>query len=189
METLLLASASPRRKELLERLGYVLEVCPSNVDETPFEGEDPVEFAERMAAAKAVDHPGLLVSADTVVHLDGDILGKPKTQTEAVRMLERLSGRTHIVTTGVCVGRALRKIFSVSTRVQFRPLKAEEIHAYVATGDPMDKAGAYGIQGQAAAFVLTVDGSYTNVVGLPLAEVVRALSANGCPPRYLKEEL
>ena len=165
MESVLLASASPRRKELLERVGYSLEVCPSDVDETPFPGEDPIEFAERMAAAKAMDHKGLLVSADTVVHLDGEILGKPTSQTEAVRMLERLSGRSHIVTTGVCVGRALRKIFSVSTRVHFRPLKAEEIHAYVATGDCMDKAGAYGIQGQAAAFVLTVDGSYTNVVG------------------------
>ena len=102
-------------------------------------------------------------------------------------MLERLSGRSHTVTTGVCVGRTLRKIFSVSTRVCFRHLKPEEIHSYVATGEPMDKAGAYGIQGQAACFVLTVDGSYTNVVGLPVAEVVRALSANGYPPPFRVE--
>lgn len=189
MEKILLASASPRRSELLERIGYVLEICPSDVDETPFPQENPVDFAERMAAAKAAEHSSpsktnLLVAADTVVHLDGEILGKPKSHTDAVRMLERLSGRTHTVTTGVCVGRRLRKIFSVSTRVCFRHLKAEEIQSYVATGEPMDKAGAYGIQGQAAGFVLTVDGSYTNVVGLPLAEVVRALSANKCPPPF-----
>jgi septum formation protein len=188
LETVLLASASPRRRELLERIGYVLEICPSDVDETPFPDENPVDFAERMAAAKAADHKGLLVSADTVVHLDGEILGKPKSQTDAVRMLERLSGRAHTVTTGVCVGRSLRKIFSVSTRVCFRHLKPEEIHAYVVTGESMDKAGAYGIQGQAAGFVLTVDGSYTNVVGLPLAEVLRALSANGCPPPFRRDK-
>lgn len=184
MERIVLASASPRRKELLERLGYSLTICPSDIDETPFTGEEPIEFAERMAAAKAADHKGLLVAADTVVHVGGEILGKPTSQTDAVRMLERLSGRNHIVTTGVCVGRSLRKIFSVSTRVCFRHLKPEEIHDYVATGEPMDKAGGYGIQGMAACFVLTVDGSYTNVVGLPLAEVVRALTANGCPPQF-----
>jgi septum formation protein len=193
VEKILLASASPRRRELLERIGYILEICPSDVDETPFPDEDPVDFAERMAAAKAAEYSGqakkdLLVAADTVVHLEGEILGKPKTQTDAVRMLERLSGRTHTVTTGVCVGRRLRKIFSVSTEVCFRHLKAEEIQAYVATGEPMDKAGAYGIQGQAAGFVLTVTGSYTNVVGLPLAEVVRALSANKCPPPFCMDD-
>jgi septum formation protein len=193
VEKIFLASASPRRRELLERIGYTLVICPSDIDETPLEEEDAVDFAERMAAAKAAAQSGpakrsLLISADTVVHIDGEILGKPKNQTDAVRMLERLSGRTHTVTTGVCVGRALRRIFSVSTQVCFRHLKPEEIQAYVATGEPMDKAGAYGIQGQAAGFVLTVDGSYTNVVGLPLAEVVRALTANKCPPPFCVEE-
>ena len=188
METIRLASASPRRKELLQRLGYVLEVCPSDIDETPFPGESAVDFAERMAAEKAGAHKGLVVAADTVVHTENELLGKPRNQTDAVRMLERLSGRTHTVTTGVCVGRALRKIFSVSTQVTFRSLKPEEIQAYVATGEPMDKAGSYGIQGQAASFVLTIDGSYTNVVGLPLAEVVRVLSAHGAPPPFRMED-
>ena len=187
MDVIRLASGSPRRKELLERLGYRLEICPSDIDETPFPAEDAIDFAERMAAAKAASHKGLVIAADTVVHTEHELLGKPTSQTDAVRMLERLSGRSHTVTTGVCVGRALRKIFSVSTRVTFRHLKPEEIQAYVATGEPMDKAGGYGIQGQAAGFVLTIDGSYTNVVGLPLAEVVRALTANGAPPPFRME--
>ncbi|MFO7155798.1 MAG: Maf family protein [Pseudomonadota bacterium] len=177
----ILASASPRRQQLLASAGLDFEVEPSRAVEEHVPGEDPAHAAMRLARAKAFDvfarRPGSLVlAADTVVAVDDRILGKPKSPAEAEKMLELLSGRAHRVVTGVCLlGPDRDETFHVSTEVVFRPLGAEEIRAYVKTGEPMDKAGAYAIQGGAAGFVREIHGSYTNVVGLPLAECLERL--------------
>jgi len=178
-----LASASPRRAALLASAGVRVTVAPSGVAETVRTGEDPSSHARRLAGAKARDvalrtDARFFVGADTVVVLDGAMLGKPVDAAEAAEMLRRLSGRVHEVLTGYEVydretDRALGGI--VSTRVQFKALRDAEIATYIGTGDALDKAGAYGIQGGAAYMVERLDGSYTNVVGLPLAEVVEAL--------------
>jgi septum formation protein len=179
---LTLASGSPRRRALLGSIGLELEVRPSDVDETPRPGEDPVAYARRLAASKVLGVEGWALAADTVVHRDGRIWGKPEGPDDAVRMLEALSGRAHTVTTGVALGPPDRRVvFAESTEVVFRDLLREEILAYVASGEPLDKAGAYGIQGGAAGFVRQIDGSYTNVVGLPLSQVVEQLRALGFP--------
>lgn len=144
-------------------------------------GEEPARAAERLARTKAAEvfarrPDALVLAADTVVAIEGRILGKPRSPAEAEEMLALLSGRSHRVITGVCLlGPRREEVFHASTEVIFRPLRAEEIRAYVDSGEPMDKAGAYAIQGGAAGFVREIHGSYTNVVGLPLAECVERL--------------
>lgn len=178
MPRVVLASASPRRLELLRRLGVEPEVRPAHVDEAPHAGEAPPVTVARLAAAKAraVDAPGdvLVIGADTEVVLDGEVLGKPGDAGQAAAMLRRLSGRAHTVITGVHLRCRDREAGSVeATTVWFRPLSEEEIAAYVAGPEPYDKAGGYAIQGAGGAFVERIAGSDTNVVGLPLATVVR----------------
>ena len=176
---LILASASPRRRALLASLGLDLECMASERPEIPEPGEDPERFACRVANEKALAvaerRQGVWVLAgDTVVELDGEILGKPASADEAKRMLSSLSGRRHQVVTAVALvdtHGALRESFAVKSAVTFRVLSTDEISRYVAGGEPMDKAGAYAIQGGAADFVREVVGSYSNVVGLPLDEV------------------
>lgn len=187
---LVLASASPRRRALLSRAGYRARIMKPAVDERPRPGEAPTTYARRLAVAKAKVIAGrlppphgvrILVACDTVVAIGRTILGKPRDRADARRMLRRLSGREHSVISGVALlrhasnGRRAQRCFTVVTRVQFRRLNPDEIEDYIATGDPMDKAGAYGIQEGAAHFVRSIDGSVTNVIGLPLAEVVEQL--------------
>ena len=178
---IILASESPRRKELLSQLGVSFDVVPSGIDEIPWPSEAPASYALRNASDKAravfEKTGGLVLSADTIVVCDEHILEKPADGEHARRMLRMLSGRWHEVLTGVCIladGRESARV--VRTRVQFKPLTDQQIDAYVATGEPMDKAGAYAIQGGAAGFIEQVEGSYSNVVGLPL-EVLRELLA------------
>ena len=180
LENVVLASASPRRCELLSGLGMEFTVQIPEIDEAPRPDEAPTAFAERLAgekaAAIAAGPETTVIAADTIVVLDGSILGKPADADEAFNMLISLSGRTHEVITGVCVRRGDKsKVFSVVTKVIFRTLEKEEILSYIASGCPMDKAGAYAIQGGAAHMVRAIEGSYTNVVGLPLCELHEAL--------------
>ncbi len=173
---LVLASASPRRREILANAGFTFEVRPAEVDETPLEGEEPVEHVRRLARLKAeavARGPGeVVLAADTIVTVDGAILGKPTDAGEAKRMLERLSGRGHDVVTGICLRYGGGLIVDAArTRVWFLDLSHGEIEAYVASGEPLDKAGAYGIQGLASKFVRRIEGCYFNVVGLPVALV------------------
>jgi septum formation protein len=184
METkqkLILASTSPRRAELLAAAGLSFDVIPPDADEKWRAGESPAEYAERTAREKAKSLTGragsIVLGADTVVAAEGRILGKPADADDAKAMLRLLSGKLHEVITGVCLHSTQKTVcFHVTTAVLFRDLSEEEIAAYVATGDPLDKAGAYAIQNGAAAMVRRIDGSYSNVVGLPLCEVVEALS-------------
>jgi nucleoside triphosphate pyrophosphatase len=189
---LLLASASPRRRELLERMGLALQVAPADIDETPQAGEAPMEYARRIAATKC-DHvagarpPSTLpvLAADTSVVVDGAVFGKPTDADDARGMLARLGGRRHDVITAYRIragGRHLDR--AVTTTVSFRALQAAEIDAYVASEEWRGKAGGYAIQGIAAAFVTDVRGSITNVIGLPLAEVLADLLALGALPHY-----
>lgn len=189
MNPLVLASASPRRAELLRSAGIPFDVVVADIDETILAGEGPEDFVRRVAEAKAraagERAPGRFVlAADTVVVVEGDILGKPKDTEDAARMLRLLSDRAHRVMTGVVLvlpasadlredvpHRAGVRAAVVVTTVEFARLTDAEIYRYVASGEPMDKAGAYAIQGLASRFVTRVDGSYTNVVGLPLALV------------------
>jgi septum formation protein len=155
-----------------------VEVRPSNVDETHRPGEPPVDYATRLARTKAgaAGGDGVVVAADTVVHLDGAVFGKPEDRAHGAKILASLSGRWHAVTTGVCVRRGeVERAFAVTTRVRFRALTDAEIAAYLETGEADDKAGAYGIQGRAGAFVAEVAGSWTNVMGLPVEETLAAL--------------
>lgn len=174
--SLILVSASPRRSDLLRLAGLDFTVRPADVDETPLPGEAPGDLALRLACAKAralpvPDRPALLVAADTVVAIDGTTLGKPRDPADARRMLGLLSGRTHQVITGVAL-RVLPEETLVSDRVlslvTFVPMSGEEIDWYAATGEGMDKAGAYALQGIGAYFIASIEGSYTNVIGLPL---------------------
>jgi septum formation protein len=196
---LILASASPRRQELLRAAGVAITVLPTNIPEVPLDGEAPKVFAERLAREKAWaifrQRPNdYVLGADTIVVVDGQILGKPANRTDAERMLKLLSGRTHEVTTGVCLmgpkvgsnasasrkaGNSLGDTRSETTRVTMTALSEEEIRAYVATGEPMDKAGAYAIQGLASRWIPRIDGDYSNVVGLPIALVYRMLKEVG----------
>lgn len=173
-----LASASPRRRELLARLGIEPVVRPSDVDESTLPGEEPAAHVARLACAKARaaehDEHDLVIAADTEVVLDGAVLGKPADDAAATALLRSLSGRTHLVLTGVHVLHGDREASAVEvTEVRLRDLGDDEITAYVATGEPFDKAGGYGIQGAGGMFVERIDGSDSNVVGLPLATVVR----------------
>lgn len=186
---LVLASASPRRRAMLTPLGYPMRVAPAEIDETPWPHEAPVDFALRMAVEKAMAVPvqagETVLAADTVVHLAGTIFGKPRDNEDAERMLSVLSDREHEVTTAFCLLHSgLRRARAVSTRVRFRALSAGEVAGYVATGEPLDKAGAYGIQGVGGMLVLSIQGSYSNVVGLPLAELFEELAALGWPPPF-----
>jgi septum formation protein len=177
---LILASSSPRRQELLRNAGFEFEVRPSSIPEEPHPGETPEAFVRRMAAEKALDVAAgspagsLVLGADTVVLVDAQILGKPANPEQAARMLSQLSGRSHRVLTGVCLVKAPDSIEArgeSDTRVWLRPLEEAEIRDYVASGEPLDKAGAYGIQGRASRFVTRIEGCYFNVVGLPVALV------------------
>lgn len=178
---LILASQSPRRAELLAAAGFVFDVEPAHVDETPRGGEAPAAYAQRVArdkaAAVAARHPARIVlAADTIVVLDGAIFGKPADRAGAARMLGALAGREHEVLTAVAVARegSLAEHLE-STRVTFTAMTAAEIDWYVASGEADDKAGAYAIQGLAARFIPRIEGSYSNVVGLPVAAVHRML--------------
>jgi len=185
---LILASASPRRTGLLREAGYAFDVEPAHVDESGLAGEAPRAYVLRVAALKAravaASHPDdLVLAADTTVVIDGLMLAKPSDDDDARRMLGLLSGRTHDVLTGVvlvCAGRESSAV--ADTRVRFRPLTRAEIDWYVASGEPQDKAGAYGVQGLASRFVEAVDGSYSNVVGLPVGAVRALLDSQGFPP-------
>lgn len=171
---LILASRSPRRAELLAAAGFTFEVLAVDVDETPRVGESPRDYVERLAVEKAqavaARRPGeVVLGADTTVVVDGRILEKPRDAADAAAMLRALSGRAHEVLTGVAVVAPGRTRTGVeSTLVWFDPLSDEEIARYVASGEPLDKAGAYGIQGLASRFIPRIEGSYTNVVGLPV---------------------
>jgi len=187
---LVLASASPRRRELLTQAGFSFEVQPAHIPEEPLADEDPIAYVTRLArekaravfdqiAAERGDVADLAVlGADTTVTLDEHILGKPEDAADAARMLRMLSGRTHRVITGVAVVTAERTVAAAEvTAVRFLNLRNEEIAAYIASGEPMDKAGAYGIQGYAARWIPRVEGCYFNVMGLPIALVVKMLES------------
>jgi len=185
---LVLASASPRRRELLTQAGFTFEVRPAHIPEDPYPNEDPIAYVTRLAREKAqavfaeiakatasekrASAAPQVLGADTTVTLDNHILGKPEDPADAARMLRLLSGRTHRVITGIAVVTAARtEVAAEVTAVKFLTLSDEEIAAYIATGEPMDKAGAYAIQGRAARWIPRIEGDYFNVVGLPLALV------------------
>jgi len=187
---LVLASASPRRRELLAQAGFEFEVHPANINEDLRPGEDPIAYVVRLAREKAeavfnelaANHAGgqslLVLGADTTVTLDDHILAKPEDAADAARMLRLLSGRTHRVITGVALATAHgTEVAAEVTAVRFFSVSEEEIAAYIASGEPMDKAGAYAIQGRAARWIPRIEGCYFNVVGLPLALVAQLLQA------------
>lgn len=189
---MILASSSPRRAEVLRAAGFAFEVTAPVADEAPRPGEAPVELVRRLAeekaraAAKQVNGPALVVGADTLVLLHGAIYGKPVSAAEAAEMFRCYSGRTHEVVTGLAVlrlpDRALR-VQHETTRVTFAPMTEEEIAAYIATGEPFDKAGAYAIQGIGGRFITRVEGCYFNVMGLPLSQLYRILRELGWEER------
>jgi septum formation protein len=179
----ILASASPRRRELMTLIGIPHEVRPADIDETYLPGEVPRDHALRLAREKAqavVDQDAVVVGSDTIVVVDGDVLGKPRDEIDAARMLARLSGRSHTVITAVAVswkGKVVADAESVD--VTFHQLTYGQISAYIATREPMDKAGAYGIQGYGATIVARVDGDYFAVMGLPLQRMVQLMRELG----------
>lgn len=191
---MILASQSPRRIELMREAGYDITVMPADIDETPLADESPLQLVERLATAKAqvvararaiadgVGDPNeIIVAADTIVAIDGEKLGKPRNAQDAESMLRRLSGRSHQVATDVCIARGNTcTSFTEVTDVTFYALSESEIETYVASGEPMDKAGAYGIQGIGGRMLVQkIDGDFYNVVGLPIARLVRELRALG----------
>ena len=177
---LILASGSPQRSTLLRQAGFTFQVMIPDIDEAPLPNEAPRDFVCRTAREKAESLPAqdaIILAADTAVVDGSRILGKPTDTNDAIRMLRSLSGRTHEVMTGVCLRFPDRTdCFHIETRVTFRTLSEQEIVDYVASGEPMDKAGSYAIQGGAAKMVRTVEGSYSNVVGLPICEVVERIN-------------
>ena len=188
---IILASSSPRRAEILREAGIAFQICATHIDETPIPGETARAMVARLAEAKARAaavqigasmRECIIVGADTTVELDGEIIGKPRDSADAREMLARLSGRTHHVLTGVFVlqlpGNAARAAVENSA-VTFGPIGEEEIDAYVATAEPLDKAGAYAIQGLAGRYIPRIEGCYFNVVGLPLARVYGLLRGLG----------
>jgi len=183
---LVLASGSPRRRDLLSRAGLHFDVLPADVDESAAPGESPVEMVQRLAMEKALavarslgaEPRRWVLGADTIVVVGERILGKPADPEHAVSLLRALVGRVHSVWTGVAVcasGGDVPRVLSVESRVHMRPATAEEVRAYVATGEPLDKAGAYALQGEGRRFVARVEGSETNVIGLPLDETLDLL--------------
>ncbi|MDY4415150.1 Maf family protein [Selenomonas sp.] len=186
MEPIILASGSPRRQELLQQIGVPFVVVKSDAEEILNHADGPralaIENARRKALAVAKMHPGRIVlGADTVVFQDGEVYGKPKDAADACAMLRRFAGRRHAVVTGIAlVSRdGTCRTDAAETNVCFADMMDEEITAYVATGEPMDKAGAYAVQGRAAAFIPRIEGSFSSVVGLPLYEVITLLKAAG----------
>lgn len=185
MKRFIVASASPRRKELLSMTGYEFEIIPSDADETLPENTGAYEAVKELSKRKAVsvweeNKDAVVLGCDTVVALDDIILGKPETEEEAEKMLSTLSGREHCVCSGVCItdGENTRQ-FVGSARVKFYELSKETIKSYIATKDPMDKAGSYGIQGIGSVLVESIEGDYFTIVGLPLAETARVLREFG----------
>ncbi len=182
---IVLASASPRRHQILADQGLEVEVCPTAVDERRVGSESPTQFVERLSKDKAKACPAagtdtLLIAADTIVALGDDLLGKPRDQDDAAQMLARLSGREHQVHTGLCVlWRDLSSITVSSTTVTMHSMTRQEISWYIDTREPFDKAGAYAIQGHGALFVSRIEGSYWNVVGLPIDALYRSLGEFG----------
>jgi septum formation protein len=185
---LILASASPRRAQILRDAGISFAVMSSAIDETPYPDEAPQQMVQRLADAKAelvaarAVGPAILVAADTVVVLDGQIFGKPRSTEDARRMLELFSGRMHSVVTGVSVIRLPemeRRQFVETTEVTFAPLSRDEISRYLSTDEPYDKAGAYAIQGHAGRYIPHIEGCYFNIVGLPLSRLVNTLRELG----------
>jgi septum formation protein len=193
---LVLASASPRRQELLRNAAISFAAHPAQISETPHPGEAPRAFAERMATEKALavfqQRPGdTILGADTIVIVDDQILGKPRDRSDGARMLRLLSGRTHLVTTGVCIlgpqaetqdqelSAGFQDVRSETTRVTMEAISDHDIRAYIATAEPMDKAGAYAIQGVASRWISRIEGDYFNVVGLPVSLVYRMLLKHG----------
>lgn len=175
---LILASKSPRRQEILRDAGFEFVVRPSDVPEVRREGEPPQDYVQRLAREKAEATPyedgDIVLAADTVVVLRGEVLEKPRDAADATRMLKLLSAKTHEVFTGICLRGAAGEIVDVArTKVHFARMKPAEIGEYVASGEPMDKAGAYGIQGLASKFIRRIEGCYFNVVGLPVSLVYR----------------
>jgi len=191
MSDLILASASPRRKELLEQIAVKFTCLPMDVDESRLPQEDAVAYVQRLAQVKAMaaipQANGLpVLGSDTIVLLQGELLGKPQDEKTAMAMLEALSGKSHQVVTGISLCGRLNgelKVLNevVTTKVHFTILSSAQILAYVKTGESMDKAGAYGIQGKAAVFIESIEGSYSNVVGLPLLETSRLLQQFDVP--------
>ena len=193
---IVLASSSPRRKELLAALGIEFEVIHPCSDETLLDNESPQEFALRISAEKAssvsmsLGNDRIVIGADTIVVADGEILGKPSDAEEAVAMLGKLSGKEHHVYTAFSIVRPKNELLHreiVDTKVRVKPLAASEIEGYIKTGEPMDKAGAYGIQGIGSFMVTGIEGSYTNVVGLPVAELLEALRKLGIAEFFGKD--
>lgn len=188
-ERFVLASASPRRRELLEQVGAEFEIIPA-VGEEVMASSEPQEAVMELSAQKAAEVAGrlqgeeaVILGADTVVAYEGQILGKPRDEAEAERMLSLLCGNTHSVYTGVTIirmqnGQTERCSFYEETKVTMYPMDREQILAYIRTGEPMDKAGAYGIQGKGALFVEKINGDYNNVVGLPVAKVFQTIESN-----------
>ncbi len=187
MSSIILASASPRRAELLRQIGVTFSVQPTDVDETPLADEPAEHYVARLARDKALavaqeSSEATVLGSDTSVVLEGVILGKPVDADDAVATLQRLSGACHQVMTAIAVARGDRcECRVVTTNVRFRPLSSAEIAAYVASGEPMDKAGSYGIQGLGGIFVSDLQGSYSAVVGLPLQETADLLADAGHP--------
>jgi septum formation protein len=201
MMRLYLASRSPRRRELLNQIGINFDTvvfrdgmrADSETDETPMPGESPIDYVERVTRAKAMHGLKLVeerrlptrpvLAADTTLELDGQIIGKPVDMADAAAILRRLSGRTHRVLTGVAIDHQRRTEYILSTsEVRFRHIDDEEIRHYVISGEPMDKAGAYGIQGRAGLFIEHLSGSYTGVMGLPVCETGELLKRLGFRP-------
>ncbi len=185
-EPIVLASGSPRRKQFMEELGLKFTLCPVTINEIPFPGERPEDFVSRMAkekgeAAASIHRDCWVISGDTVVCLDREILGKPVDEAEALAMLMSLAGREHIVRTGIFLLHAGKKTSvckTVATRVVFSDFSEAVAKSYIRSGESLDKAGGYGIQGKGAVLVKCIDGSYTNVVGLPLSELLGMLLVN-----------
>lgn len=185
---LVLASASPRRQELLRSAGIAFTIQPADIPEEPLVGETPRIFAERLAREKAMAvldrrPKDFVLGADTIVIVDQQIFGKPRDSDDAIRMLKMLSGRSHEVVTGVCLAGSAQgrrvDVRSETTMVTMTELTDDEIRSYVATGEPMDKAGAYAIQGKASRWISRIEGDYFNVVGLPVSLVFRMLREHG----------
>lgn len=190
--TIYLASRSPRRAELLQQIGVRFTVLPSDIDESQLSGENPANYVLRLAQTKAQACIAMLapqglamlpvLAADTTVSVDGEILGKPESADDAARMLRLMSGRSHEVLTGLAVAtpHGVEALLSI-TQVEVAALTTQEIETYIASGEPFDKAGGYGIQGLAGTFIKRIDGSYSGVMGLPVFETARLLKSAGIP--------
>ncbi|MCL4353907.1 Maf family protein [Patescibacteria group bacterium] len=187
MRKIVLASKSPRRKEILERAGFKFEIKVSEFNESSVSQENPVEFAEKVSKEKAKTvaaqyEDAIVIAADTIIVVDGDIIEKPRSPKHAKEILQKLSGRDHVVITGFTIMDSKAKVLttrSVQSKVFFREISEEEIDAYVETGEPMDKAGAYGVQEKAGIFLERVEDDFFNVVGLPILAVTEELKKFG----------